>query len=88
MTNAEMIKSMTPEELAGFLFNVEFIRKLAYPKGKTFGSFSVLKEWLEQEATTDLKNRWGIIETQNKERHEELGISEDEVKNFYKNINS
>ena len=43
MTNAELIKSMTIEELTGFLFNVEFIRTLAYPEGKTYGSYPILK---------------------------------------------
>jgi hypothetical protein len=86
MTNAELIKSMTSDELAGFLFNVEFIRTLAYPKGKTYGSYPTLQQWLEEEATIDIKNRWEVMELQNKKRHEELGISEDEVNNFYEGL--
>ena len=87
MKNAELIKSMTSEELAGFLFNVEFIRILAYPKGKTYGSYPTLKQWLEEEVTIDIRNRWEVMELQNKKRHEELGISEDEVNKFYENLN-
>lgn len=86
MTNAEIIKSMTVEELTGFLFNVEHIRKLAYPEGKNHGSYPTLKAWLEAEATNDIKNRFAVFEKQNKERYDELGISQDEVKAFYKNI--
>ena len=69
MINADVIKSMTTEELAGFLFNVEHIRKLAYPEGKNHGSYPTLKSWLEQESTMDIKNRFTVFEDQNKKHY-------------------
>lgn len=86
ITNAELIKSMTSEELAGFLFNVEFIRALAYPEGKTYGSYPTLKNWLDKEVTMDIGNRMAIMEYQNKKHHEEIGISKDKVNEFYGNL--
>ena len=35
----------------------------------------------------DIKNRFFVLEHQNKKHHEEMGISEDKVNEFYKNLN-
>lgn len=87
MTNAEGIKSMTNEELARFLFNVEFIRTLAYPEGKTYGSFSTLRNWLEQEVTVNIKDSNAIREHQNEQYYKSLGVTKEDLNYLYEKLN-
>lgn len=84
MTNGECINTMTSKELTNFLFEVEFVRKCAYPVGKAHGDWNTLNTWINSEMTINLKDRNELMEYSYKEHHKEMGFTEKAVKDMYK----